>query len=349
MTEDAVSNMDDLDSRAAQLAPMLDDADARVRKSCVIALGKMPCPAAVDILCRALDDADEGVGVLACQALGRIADPSCLKAVLAHTRDESAQMRAGVLWVLANVAAHGGLDDAARNGLFSPIVLLAFDPDDGVRADAAAVLGTIPDERAVDPLLVLAEDDEPRTRANALASLGLVGGGRGEEALLAYVEKCAAAVGRDAVAPGVADDACAPSSELPVVSALDALARRAERGEMGPRGERARRAVLAALALGRGAAPGSDVRATAVWSLGLLAPLCDDAREDVIGLLGGVLGASAAGTWEWRYAVESLSRMGGDDAGALLRAAREREDVADQGDGSGRRALLERAIELLGQ
>lgn len=321
--EGAAGGMD-IDARARQLAPMLSDADARVRKSAVVALGRMGCPVAVDLLCRALDDADEGVGVLACQALGRLADPACLDAVLSHTRDASPQMRSGVLWVLANVAAHGGLADQARSELFGPIVMLAFDPDDGVRADAAAVLGTVPDPRSVDPLLVLSEDDVERVRGNALASLGLVGGARGEGALVACVE-----------ADGTAS--------LPLVSALDALARRAERGELGAGDDHASRSLAAALRLAADAGD-PDVRSTAVWALGPLARACPAWRDRAVGLLGSILEQGGDESWAWRYAVESLARIGGDDVASMLAAARSRLDEEACGDGAQSAALLDQAL-----
>ena len=127
------------DERARSLEPMLTDSDARVRKSAVVALGRIKSSVATELLCRALEDAEEGVRALACQALAREADAACVGALLSHRHDECAGVRAGVLWGLANVVAHAGLTDAQRAELFTPIAVMAFDPYDGVRADAAAV------------------------------------------------------------------------------------------------------------------------------------------------------------------------------------------------------------------
>lgn len=299
------------EERAATLQPMLADPDPRVRKSAAIALGHLKCPAATGSLCRLLGDADEGVRVLACQALARLADPSAVPALVAATHDPSPEVRSGVLWALANVAAHGNLADEGRAALFGPIVVLAFDPDDGVRADAAAVVGSLRDARATDALTVLLEDTCPRVRANACASLALTDDPAGLEALLGALEE-------DGLEPLVA------------VSALDGVARRAERGSVEPASGQAARVVGAACRLartdtGRPAAADcapdqvgwADVRATAVWALGLTAPLDLAQRPAVQEALEGAV-ADGDG-WCVRYAAESCARIHDDAARDLLR------------------------------
>lgn len=295
----------DLGARVHALAPMLADPDPRVRKSAVIALGRMGCPEATAALCDRLADSVEGVRVLACQALGRVADPASVPALLARVHDESAEVRAGVLWALANIAAHGGLTSEARAALFSPIVVMAFDPDDGVRADAAAVLGALRDERATDALGVLLEDGCPRVRANACASLGLLDDEAGLGMLLGVVENPV-------------------EDPLVLVSALDGLARRAERGECAE----AARAVAAVCALaesaplsapaaeGADAPGGADVRATAVWALGYLGSLAPAQRARVQEVLAGALAGDDP--WACRYAIEALARLHDDEARATL-------------------------------
>ena len=62
------------DERAHSLEPMLNDSDVRVRKSAVVALGRIKSSVATELLCRALEDAEEGVRALACQALARDAE-----------------------------------------------------------------------------------------------------------------------------------------------------------------------------------------------------------------------------------------------------------------------------------
>lgn len=254
------------DERAAALEPMLQSPNPVVRKSAVVALGKLGSPTAARMLCRALDDGDEGVRALSCQALGRLANQASLPALLSHAHDPSAGVRAGVLWGLANIAAHGGLSADARRSLFAPVVAMAFDPDDGVRADAAAVIGTLRDERATEALSTLLEDACPRVRANACASLGLTDDAAGMEFLLGMLER--------------------RENPLVQVSALDGVARRAERGAVPEESEASRRAVRDTCSLAQAASEGapeassedaadavgaSDVRATAAWAIGFVA------------------------------------------------------------------------------
>lgn len=328
----------DPSERVAALEPMLADADPRVRKSAVIALGRMACPEATAALCRMLDDPAEGVRVLTCQALGRAADPASVPALVAHAHDPSAEVRAGVLWAFANVAAHGGpgggaLPAEGRAGLFTPVVVLAFDPDDGVRADAAAVLGALRDPRAADALLALLEDACPRVRANACASLGLLDGASGLGALLDVAENRA-------------------EEPIVLVSALDGLARRAERGAVAAATPEAVRAVDAACLWaeapqGEEAGPAeadaeptaADVRATAVWALGMLGDLAGERAAAVRACLKGALASPSA--WTVRYAIESLARL--HDA-ASLAELRSFADALPPDADPGVSAVLDRAL-----
>ncbi len=278
------------DERARALEPMLADPDVRIRKSAVVALGRIESATSTAMLCRALDDAEEGVRALACQALAREADPACVGPLLEHRHDEHAGVRAGVLWGLANVVAHAGLTDEERAGLFTPIAVMAFDPDDGVRADAAAVLGTLRDPRATDALTVLLEDDVARVRANACAALAATDDEAGERLLL---ERLAQA-GEDS---------------LVRVSAIDALARRCEREEtVGGR-------VLPAL-LECAADADADVSSTAVWALGFACAPASELRGQVQSALEGALAGEAE--WAARYAVEALARIHDGQARATL-------------------------------
>lgn len=280
------------DERARALEPMLADGDVRIRKSAVVALGRIKSPTATALLCRALDDKEEGVRALACQALAREADAASVGSLLAHRHDECAGVRAGVLWGIANVVAHAGLTEGEKAGLFTPVAVMAFDPDDGVRADAAAVLGTLRDPRATDALTVLLEDDVARVRANACASLAATDDEAGEALLLGRL----AQAGEDA---------------LVRVSAIDALARRCERDASV--GERVLPALLASAA-----DEDADVSSTAVWALGYACQADSPARVQVQDALERAL--AGEGEWAARYAVESLARIHDERAHAALAA-----------------------------
>lgn len=330
--------------RAEALAQLASEGDVPVRKSVAVALGRMGA-AGTAALAGLLSDEDEGVRVLACQALGRTADPAAVPALLERVHDASAQVRAGVLFALANVAAHGGVDADARAALFTPMVVMAFDPDDGVRADAAATLGTLRDGRAVEPLCLLASDACPRVRANACASLGLSDAPEALPVLLARA----------------GDGAEEP---LVRVAALDGLARRAERGVLGQGTPEAEEAVELACMLaeslaqveppaqvglsapeersGAGGAQGAaqavavrrsgedgargtegdaapsarDLATTAVWALGMLplGSLRDRAQTSLEAAL------TCDDEWAQRYAIEALARIGDARAAGALRS-----------------------------
>lgn len=344
------------EQRAGMLATMRHADEPRVRKSVAIALGTLGTPAATGPLCEMLDDEDEGVRVLACQALGRQRDPASVPALQAHAHDGSAQVRSGVLFALASLAAHDALDDAQRAALFTPVVVMAFDPDDGVRADAAAVLGTLRDERAVEPLVVLAADDVARVRANAMSSLGFAvePAGRPMAGAHALVER-----------------ALDESEDLLVrVSAYDALGHRAERETLGDgEGDAVARLARQAIGLAREAArvtptadddareadahdadggadaapTEDDLRATAIWALGLL-PLGARERADAVQALASVAARDREGDWCRRYAVEALARIGGADAETALRDLARRVEAGEVAVGDEARAVLEQAL-----
>lgn len=342
------------EQRVEMLAAMMHADDARIRKSVAIALGNLGTQAACAPLCEMLSDEDEGVRVLVCQSLGRLADPASVESLLACVHDTSEQVRSGVLFALANIAAHGGLSERERADLFTPIVVMAFDPSDGVRADAAATLGTLNDSRATEPLLALVDDANARVRANACASLGITA----SESLESAQDALDALIGR------ISDDEEKP---LVRVSALDGLARKAQRGQLDGEDARFADAVRIACRLAGASLPVNpseakeqpdvqedaqpsdaaavgasdedrepterDVRATAVWALGML---CEgDFREhadagNLSDLVFDTLVAAlhSEDAWCQRYAIEALGRIGGDREVKALRALAARIDPA---------------------
>ncbi|MEE8715530.1 MAG: HEAT repeat domain-containing protein [Coriobacteriales bacterium] len=330
-----VDSIDDMtpEQRVGALATMAHAGDVRVRKSVAVALGRIDTPAATGPLCDMLGDPDEGVRVLACQALGRRRDPASVQSLLCRMHDPSVQVRSGVLFALGSISAGAGLGRDRLAAMFAPIVVMAFDPDDGVRADAAAVLGTLLDSRATEPLLLLVEDDDPRVRGNACASLGLTGADDDPETADRVAQ---------ALAGRVCDDAEAP---LVRVSALDGLARRSERGWLDGREGLVREAVYVACALAGAPVPAQaddpdgdaadheptecDLRQTAVWALGMLpCEAGDDAlRDEAFATLEHAL--ADPDPWCQRYAVEALCRRGEARGIAALGALRERRDSGD--------------------
>lgn len=347
--------------RVAGLMALAGDVDPRVRKSVAIALGQLGDRAATGPLCDMLGDTDEGVRVLACQALGRLADPASLPALTVSVHDPSAEVRAGVLFAMASLAAHGGLADEQRRGMFTPMVVMAFDPDDGVRADAAATLGTLHDERACEPLAIMVGDSVARVRANACASLGLLDDETGLDILL--------------------ERALDEGEDLLVrASALDGLARRAERGTLVIDMPQAARATELACSLaerlsglagdpdandasndaesandadaGSNAAGAgranvvteTDLASLAVWALGLL-PL-GEARPRAQAALEAALRCTDG--WAQRYAIEALARIGDDEAHSALACLADARDAGEVSLMPEVAAVLDQALGTLG-
>ncbi|MBR2835249.1 MAG: HEAT repeat domain-containing protein [Coriobacteriales bacterium] len=293
------SNDISADDRAQALEFLLHDSEVVTRKSAVVALGRMQGSVARDMLCRALDDADEGVRVLACQALARLTDAGCLGAVLSHTHDESPQVKCGILWILANLIAHGNLSNKERSSLFEPIAIMAFDPHDAVRADAAAIIGTLHDARALDALVVLLEDDCTKVRAQACTSLGLIPSVKAVDLLLSILE----------------DKAEKP---LVYVSALDALVHQMQTQKLEDETcERALKVIEALISVEvvnaeeetePSEVTTKDVQATAIWALGFVAPLstCDyDHYKEIL-----QQESDSPDSWKKKYAAEALTRLG---------------------------------------
>ncbi len=315
------------EERVAALVPMLSEDDPVVRKTAIIALGQLPCAPATEALCTMLEDPDEGVRVLTCQAPGVAADPACLTSLLRCVHDESVQVRSGILWVIAQIVAHGAIDDDLRAGLFTPAVVMAFDPDDGVRSDAASIIGTLHDARATDALLVLLEDDCAHVRANACVSLALLDTAEGLDALLAVAESS----GED---------------PLVCVSALEGIARRGERGTIEPSSSVAGRVIDALCRLAtttaiaepdvdaEDALTENDVHASAVWALGMIASLIrhhshGEKCASVQTILTNALMSSDL--WSRRYAAEACARL--HDEAALEALRRCADDIFDADGG----------------
>lgn len=156
----------------------LDHPDAGVRRQMAHVLSKLGDRRAVGPLVGLLGDPDAGVVAKAVFALGQVGGPDAVAALAGLLGRGSTTVRATV------VTALSGLGEAALESVLSR----ADDPSPATRADAAEVLGTLDDARAVPALSGLATDDNEDVRVAALMALSAIGGSAAELALRASTE-----------------------------------------------------------------------------------------------------------------------------------------------------------------
>lgn len=140
--------------------------DAWRRAAALAVLQRMRYPATLDLLQRALEDADVEVSAAALNLLGASSEPRAVDILVA--------------------ALHGRRHPASRVAVqleHSPVRPaetfreLLRSPDPTVRLWAAALLGDYPDCAWVEAALApLVDDEDPRVRKSAIQSLGRVGG-----------------------------------------------------------------------------------------------------------------------------------------------------------------------------
>jgi HEAT repeat protein len=106
-------------------------------------LGALGARGAVPVLTGLLRHPSEPVRQAAAQALERVADATVVDRLLDALDDPSASMRFSVAGALAKAAGDGAaLSESTRHSLLTRLeLLLARDPDPGVRGRAATVLG----------------------------------------------------------------------------------------------------------------------------------------------------------------------------------------------------------------
>lgn len=123
---------------------------------------------AVQALLKCLTLSDAGIRLDAVIVLGRIADPTAAKPLLALLRDPSAVVRAHVAEALGNI----GVVDYCE-----AIAQLLNEEDPGVRLNAAAALAKVADERVCQAVIGLLHDPDPLIRAYAATAAARAGAG----------------------------------------------------------------------------------------------------------------------------------------------------------------------------
>jgi HEAT repeat protein len=191
-------------SAVAPLVALLKDRDDKVRRNVARALTKLqwkPAGAAetvlfafatdkaqdavaagapaVAALVALLDHEDPRLAADAAQALGRIADPTALPALVAKVRDRKSGVRAPAVRALAGFGA----------AALGPLLEAVADPDWQVRQEAVRGLGAVKDARAIEALIGLVRDHSPGVRVAAATTLGTLEDARAVAPLAALLDE----------------------------------------------------------------------------------------------------------------------------------------------------------------
>ncbi|MXN76883.1 HEAT repeat domain-containing protein [Burkholderia sp. 4701] len=162
------------------VAALTGDPAAEVRQEAANALAAWERDDAVEALCAALLDADDGVRRAAAQSLSELKSPSSGPILRRYAaRPEPFVAR----------AALRGLRELRFPDAYGPADAALDAPDAGVRAEAVALLGWLKDPRALPRVAALAvRDPDPDVRRAAVGALGFASpdasGGGAVDALL---------------------------------------------------------------------------------------------------------------------------------------------------------------------
>jgi HEAT repeat protein len=176
------------------LLSQLTAEDLEVRRSAVVALGRIGDSTATPALVNTLSD--ESLAIDAANALGQIGDPGAVDGILNLIGDDDASTRQAAVSALnslmlpsmagriipllhdsdpnvresaVKVAGYFGYPEAS-----SALVELSHDPNERVRCAAIEHLAYVEDERVLDVLVQAIKDETPNVRAAAARALGMM-------------------------------------------------------------------------------------------------------------------------------------------------------------------------------
>lgn len=182
----AAAGQEDPARAAEALAPLLRDADPRVRRAAVVTLGALGAKDHLDDLAACFDDADSETRQHAVMSLGDVGGDAArdrLREALSHPQPD---VRFQALLALARVSA----DDAA------PVALkLLRDDDPFLASGAAQVLGTLGESdgslraRLREPLVAALDRARPRVAVCAALALEALGEPDGFDVLRSFVRR----------------------------------------------------------------------------------------------------------------------------------------------------------------
>jgi HEAT repeat protein len=145
------------------LLAQLKAEDLEVRRSAVVALGRIGDSSATPALVGALTD--ESLAIDAANALGRMGDAGAVDGLLNLTGDKDASVRQ---------AAVSALNSLTLPPVSKRIIPLLHDPDPNVRESAVKIAGYFGYPEAADGLVELSRDSDERVRCAAIEHLPFV-------------------------------------------------------------------------------------------------------------------------------------------------------------------------------
>src|ERR1051325_704759 len=145
------------------LIAQLKAEDLEVRRSAVVALGRIGDTSATPALVNTLDD--EALAIEAANALGQIGDPAVVDGLLKLIGNDDASIRQ---------AAVSALNSVIPPSMSGRIIPLLHDSDPNVRESAVKIAGYFGYPEATSPLLELSRDPNERVRCAAIEHLPYV-------------------------------------------------------------------------------------------------------------------------------------------------------------------------------
>jgi HEAT repeat protein len=168
---------DDLQTHVGAIRRAMSADDDDVRAAATRVLGLVDVDVETDVVVETMrDDPDESTRAAAARALQQVGDGRDLPALATALGDESGTVREAAADAVETIY-EAGVDDPEVD-LVPPLlsILAGDDPDERrTRGYAAAALGAIGDERAVDPILTAVDEDRVG-RWEGLEPLGEIGG-----------------------------------------------------------------------------------------------------------------------------------------------------------------------------
>src|ERR1044072_7804641 len=155
------------------LISQLKSEDLEVRRSAVVALGRIGDPTATPALVETLSD--ESLSIDTANALGRIGDARAVDGLLNLIGDADASVRQ---------AAVSGLNSLTVSSMSERIIPLLHDPDPNVRESAVKIAGYFGYPESASALIELSHDPNERVRGSALEHLPFVEDGRALDVVL---------------------------------------------------------------------------------------------------------------------------------------------------------------------